>query len=145
MGINLMRVNERGKSIGALGRLYDDGTHGDASAGDGTFTGRFSFNEPNPVNIHLVVTIAYRGKLLRMRSPAFTISVRRRSASVERRPALRDQPDAAQTCETPRSRTGVNVALAAVASRFPQSLATEDSAMWPTMFVPSLAVSQNTC
>jgi hypothetical protein len=95
MSINLMRVDERGKSIAVLGRLYDDGTHGDALAGDGTFTSQFSFNEPNPLGIHLVVTAAYRGKLLRTRSPAFTINVRRRSASVELQPTLQKPRNAA--------------------------------------------------
>ncbi|MFL6211725.1 MAG: choice-of-anchor X domain-containing protein [Pyrinomonadaceae bacterium] len=142
ISINLLRVNERGKSIGALGRLYDDGTHGDALAADHTFTGQFSFNEPNPTDIRLVVTVAYRGTLLRTRSQVFTIDVRQRTTSVERQPTMPDQPSAAQTCATLRSQIEVNAARTAILQ---QSLATEDSVLWLTMFVPSPVISQNNC
>lgn len=146
MSINLMRVNERGTSVGALGSLYDDGTHGDAQAGDGTFTGQFSFNERDPVGIRLVVTVAYRGKLLRTRSPAFTVDVRRRSASGEREPAVQVQQTAAQTCETLRSWIGVDAARTAIAAIcLQQPPAGKDSETWLNMFTPPRVVGQNNC
>jgi len=116
LSINLMRVNERGKPNKALGQLYDDGSHGDASRGDNTFTGQFSFNESNPVGIRLVVTVAHRGTLLRTHSPIFTLDVRRRSANVERQPTMQDQRHAARNYETQRSEIGINAARRAIAA-----------------------------
>jgi hypothetical protein len=138
LSINLLRVNERGKPVRALGRLYDDGTHGDAVAGDSAFTGQFSFHEPNPIDIRLVVTIAYRGTLLRTQSPAFTLDVRRRSASVERQPILPDQQNAAWTYETLRGQVGVDAARTACAVCLDEPQATEESAAWLNLFAPSL-------
>ena len=145
MSTDLIRVNEQGKSIRTLGRLYDDGTHGDALASDNIFTGQFSFNERNPTGIHLVVTAAYRGKLLRTRSPVFTLDVRRRSASIGQQPTMQEQPNIAQTCETLHSQIGLNTACTAIASCLNQPLAIKDGETWLTMFVPSLVAVQNNC
>ncbi|MGH7814377.1 MAG: choice-of-anchor X domain-containing protein [Candidatus Binataceae bacterium] len=51
----LLRVDSNGNQTAVLGQMYDDGTHGDAQAGDGQYTGQFTFNEPSPRLIYLAV------------------------------------------------------------------------------------------
>ena len=70
--INLVRVNDQGQTT-VLGRMYDDGTHGDALRGDSKFTAQITLNEAASGNINLMVTAAYKGVLLRAKSPILTL------------------------------------------------------------------------
>jgi hypothetical protein len=58
--VNLVRKTASGSAL-VLGRMYDDGTHGDAVAGDGTFTLQVLLNEPNPGTVSVAATAAYSG------------------------------------------------------------------------------------
>lgn len=64
--VNLFRYDERGQLVGALGRMYDDGTHGDIASGDYIFTTQLALNESQPVTALLRASVAYRGLLLRV-------------------------------------------------------------------------------
>jgi hypothetical protein len=73
-GVNLLRINPTGNPT-ILGRLRDDGTTGDAVAGDKTFTGQVTFNESTTGEIKLQVSAAFRGMLRRVTSSIITIDV----------------------------------------------------------------------
>src|SRR5215471_3237492 len=51
--VELERVSARGAIVAPLGTMYDDGTHGDAVAGDGIFTVQVSFTEAFPGTLRL--------------------------------------------------------------------------------------------
>jgi hypothetical protein len=67
--VNLVRYNDQGKALSVLSLMYDNGTHGDAKSGDGTFTTQISLNEPNPSHVNMGATAAYKRVLLRAKSP----------------------------------------------------------------------------
>ena len=73
--VNLIRYDSNGNVVANLGRLYDDGTHGDAVAGDNIFTSQISFNEPAQTTIFLRASVAYRGLLKRIFSQTLSIPV----------------------------------------------------------------------
>ena len=62
---NLQRINPNG-TVTNLGVLRDDGTNGDATAGDRTFTLVRVFNEPQTGTVRLRVSAAFRGLLPRV-------------------------------------------------------------------------------
>lgn len=59
--VYLLQLNGAGTVQENLGRMYDDGTHGDSSIGDGTFTTQVLLDESSPVEVRLVVQAAYAG------------------------------------------------------------------------------------
>jgi hypothetical protein len=73
-GVNLLRVNAMGSRTN-LGRMYDDGTHGDAIANDKTLSLRLDLHEPAAAHIQLQISAAFRGLLRRLLSPPATITV----------------------------------------------------------------------
>ena len=73
--VMLLRYDENGQFIVNLGRLYDDGTHDDALAGDGIFTAKLNLNEVTPQTILLRASVAYRGLLRRVISEPFRVIV----------------------------------------------------------------------
>lgn len=74
-GVNLLRLNATGQTIATLGIMLDNGLNGDATAGDGIFTYRFTANETAQGQIRLQCTAAFVGVLQRVRSPITTVSV----------------------------------------------------------------------
>jgi len=80
--VNLIRKTPSGQSV-VIGRMYDDGTHSDALAGDGTFTIQFVLNEPNPGTVDVTATAAYRGQRNRVLSPMTSIIVARRPTDAQ--------------------------------------------------------------
>jgi hypothetical protein len=73
--INLVRYDSAGKATANLGRLYDDGTHGDTLAGDNVFISQIVFNEPAPTTILLKASVGYKGLLKRILSDSLPIQV----------------------------------------------------------------------
>jgi hypothetical protein len=73
-GVNLLRINPTGNPT-ILGRLRDDGTGGDAVAGDKKFTAQITFNESATGEIRLQVSAAFRGMLKRVTSAVFVLPV----------------------------------------------------------------------
>ena len=55
----LLRLDARGNVVASLGSMYDDGTHGDAIAGNGVFTMQGYDREPAPVVIRLQVVATF--------------------------------------------------------------------------------------
>lgn len=73
--VNLLRVGPAGTQPTILGQFYDDGTHGDSTAGDHLYTAQVAFNEPTVGQVQLQASAAFKGVLKRVLSPIYTISV----------------------------------------------------------------------
>ncbi|HUO05093.1 MAG TPA: choice-of-anchor X domain-containing protein [Candidatus Binataceae bacterium] len=58
--VMLVRADAQGKELAMLGRMYDDGTHGDVRAGDGEYTGQVTLKEPDEGQIFLRVRVLYQ-------------------------------------------------------------------------------------
>ncbi|HYR85374.1 MAG TPA: choice-of-anchor L domain-containing protein [Terriglobia bacterium] len=71
---NLQRRNAN-NTWTVLGTMRDDGTAGDAVAGDKIFTFQTTFQEFTTQEIHLRASAAFRGQLLRVFSPVFDLPV----------------------------------------------------------------------
>ena len=65
-GVVLNEYDINGKALRSLGRMYDDGTHGDAVANDSVFTTTVTLTESAPVLLE--VSASYRGSLRRVMS-----------------------------------------------------------------------------
>jgi len=59
--VTLLRVYSSGNLITTMGQLYDDGTHGDRQAGDGQYTGQFTFDDLYKGKVYLAVLANYSG------------------------------------------------------------------------------------
>jgi hypothetical protein len=57
--VKLERVDADGTILANLGTMYDDGTHGDAVAGDGLFTVQVSLTEATPGTLRLRVAATF--------------------------------------------------------------------------------------
>jgi hypothetical protein len=73
--VNLQRLDAVHGTFANIGTLYDDGTHGDAVAGDGTFSLQLSFTEGAPFPVTLRVSAAFKGSLVRVFSSPLTLTV----------------------------------------------------------------------
>lgn len=58
-----------------LGTMYDDGTHGDAAAGDNVYTAQAVVNQSQPGSISFRASVAYRGQLQRSFSNPLNVDV----------------------------------------------------------------------
>jgi hypothetical protein len=81
--VRLVRVNASGQTLAVLGQMYDDGTHGDALLGDGTYTAQITLNEASPSDVGFMVTAGYRGTMLRAKSPAVFVPAVHRPTNAE--------------------------------------------------------------
>src|SRR5215471_14369157 len=59
VSVRLLRLDARGNVVASLGSMYDDGTHGDAIAGNGVFTMQGYDREPTPLVIRLQVVATF--------------------------------------------------------------------------------------
>lgn len=71
--VNLQRLNVADGSYSTVGRLYDDGTHGDATPGDGVFSLELRFSEHGPFPIVFRISAALRGSVSRVFSTQIVI------------------------------------------------------------------------
>jgi hypothetical protein len=111
--VNVVRLTPAaGQTLGVIGNLYDDGTHGDSVAGDGIFSGQISFTEPQIGAVELVISAAVRGSLLRIRSNTFSIAVVQPATDVDIIPQIQSQ--ASQLYDTLLSQSGSTAARTAV-------------------------------
>jgi hypothetical protein len=85
-GVRLLRVDAANKVVATLGTMRDDGTQGDAVAGDGTLTLRVTVNEAAAGEVRLRVSAAFRGLLKRVLSSPTVVTVE--SAGALRVPPL---------------------------------------------------------
>lgn len=74
-GVLLQRLDAAGRVIATLGTLLDNGTGGDATAGDRTFSLRTSIYEVSPGPVTLRVSAAFAGRLTRVLSAPMTVQV----------------------------------------------------------------------
>ena len=74
-GVNLLRLDATGKVLATLGRMWDDGTNGDAVAGDGIFTRNISVNEPVVGDIRLQISAAFYKLLSRVKSSVTLVPI----------------------------------------------------------------------
>jgi hypothetical protein len=58
--VKLLKYDASYKLISNLGRLYDDGTHGDSVAGDNVFTAQIVINVPIQTTTNFRVSVAYK-------------------------------------------------------------------------------------
>lgn len=63
--VTLIRYDKNDKAVANLGRMYDDGTHGDALRGDNLFTTQITINESVPQIIKFKASVANRGVVRR--------------------------------------------------------------------------------
>ncbi len=73
--VTLTQVTAAGKLIRTIGRMYDDGTHGDAVANDFNFTVQLTLSESLPVKFYYRATAAYRAVIARAQSELAMVSV----------------------------------------------------------------------
>ena len=73
--VNVLRLGLANTQPTILGTMHDDGKNGDAVAGDGIYTLRFSLTEASPGQIRLQISAAFRGVLQRVTTaPAVVIA-----------------------------------------------------------------------
>lgn len=70
---NLQRLV--GSAWANLGGMYDDGTHGDATAGDNIYSAQAAVNESQPGAIAFRASVAYRGQLQRSFSNPINVNI----------------------------------------------------------------------
>ena len=73
--VTLLRYDSAGKLVANLGRMYDDGTHGDITSGDHVFTTVVTITENSPQILYFRVLAANRGALRRTVSDAAPFSI----------------------------------------------------------------------
>ena len=73
--VNVLRLDAQNVTNKPLGVMHDDGLNGDTTAGDGIFAYQFNANETTTGVIRLQCSAAFRGVVLRGRSPVKVIPV----------------------------------------------------------------------
>lgn len=73
--VQLLRITGFGRPPAVIGRMYDDGTHGDASAGDGVFTLDVVMSEPVAAEAGFAVTARFAGTSARVLSGQAIVSI----------------------------------------------------------------------
>lgn len=78
----LQRIDAAGRVVATLGQSVDNGTNGDVTAGDRTFTARPTVYELAPGTVRLRVSAAFLGKIARVLSPPVIVTVTGVAATV---------------------------------------------------------------
>jgi hypothetical protein len=71
--VQVYQTTPTGQPIALIGKMYDDGTHGDVKAADTIFTTQFSVNQPQPASYYVRVMAVYRGHRNRYMSPVLEV------------------------------------------------------------------------
>ncbi len=74
--VTLYQTTSTGQPIATIGRMYDDGTHGDERQADTIFTIQFTLNQPTSTAFYGRVTAAYQGDRNRYLSSIIKLDVR---------------------------------------------------------------------
>jgi hypothetical protein len=85
--INLVEYDIGGKAVGAAGRMFDDGTHGDVASNDQVFTQQLTITRSAPALIIFRASVALRGRLKRDLSDPISVAVPIQTTAAE----IRDQ------------------------------------------------------
>src|ERR1017187_2286275 len=133
--VNVVRVTASGSAV--VGALYDDGTHGDALAGDSIYTGQLSLNEPSVGTVQLMVTAAFRGSLRRVSSIPFSVGVFAPISATDAQLPVIVTQQATQLFNTTKAQSGDIVARNAVLNFLQQEpgvssagLSSDNSTIW---------------
>src|SRR5688572_26938074 len=78
----LQRIDAAGRVLATLGPSVDNGTNGDVTAGDRTFTARPTLYELAPGTVRLRVSAAFLGKIARVVSAPVIVTVQGVAATV---------------------------------------------------------------
>ncbi len=81
--VQLQRIDAAGRVISVVGLLQDDGSSGDVTAGDKTFTLRLSLFEVTPGPLTYRVSAAFQGRLTRVLSAVMTVTRTGTAANIE--------------------------------------------------------------
>lgn len=73
--INLLRVDSAGRVLANLGAMFDDGTNGDTTSGDRTFSRAVMVNEATTGQLRFQVSAAFRGFARRVTSDTLSIPI----------------------------------------------------------------------
>jgi hypothetical protein len=92
--VKLFTADEQGHPINQIGRLYDDGSHGDLVVGDGVFTAEYSFRPSVAQVLTFIVRSQYRSAPKKLFSPILRISVFERRTDDEIRLQMETQDKA---------------------------------------------------
>ncbi|MDE3197389.1 MAG: hypothetical protein KGN84_13655 [Acidobacteriota bacterium] len=71
--VNLQRLNVADGTYRTIGILYDDGTHGDVTAGDGVYSLQLRLTEHGPFPLVFRISAAMRGSISRVFSPQIVV------------------------------------------------------------------------
>lgn len=74
-GVNLLKTDATGKTLATVGVMIDNGTNGDVTANDKTFTYRLTLNQPAVGQVYYRASAAFRGTLLRTLSNVTSVTV----------------------------------------------------------------------
>lgn len=80
-GVRLQRIDEEGDVVATLGTMRDDGLEGDAQAGDGVFTLRFTVAETTPGALRLRVSAPFLRTVRRLFSETREVPIQASEAS----------------------------------------------------------------
>lgn len=72
--VAVYQTTAQGSPIAFLGQLYDDGTHGDVTAGDSVFTAQVGLSPQTAGDLYFRVTAAFRGIRNRYLSPILQVT-----------------------------------------------------------------------
>jgi len=72
--VELYETDAAGRPLSKLGRLYDDGSHGDVTPADTLYSGQFVVNDTSPRVHYYRTTAAYKNIRTRVQSPVFAVS-----------------------------------------------------------------------
>jgi hypothetical protein len=73
--VRLERVDSSGKLLSTVGRLYDDGTHGDRTGGDKAFNGQFTLTETTVGRLYFRAGGAFRGNTVNAWSSSIALDI----------------------------------------------------------------------
>lgn len=89
-GVNLLRVDAAGRTLGVVGTMRDDGTGGDSMSGDKVFSLTLSLNKTTAGQEYYRVSAAFKGVLLRSTSTIRSVSAMASGAPSETLAAISD-------------------------------------------------------
>lgn len=72
--VALYETDATGRLLASIGRMYDDGTHGDGTPADTIYTMQFTINDAMPRTRYFRVSAAYKNVRDRYLSPVYTLN-----------------------------------------------------------------------
>jgi len=111
--VDLVMAGSGGAPATVIGSLYDDGTHGDAVAGDGIYTGQFPITQSTVGTIQLFASAAYTRALHRVDSNSVVVNIFRHRTQADIQTLVLTQQHAQLLFEKIQQQSGDAAAQAA--------------------------------